>query len=415
MVLPKFMLTLVTELPRKATKVRQGGFFMTACIVGWPHRPFGRHDTDTVESLIVRAATEALHDAGIGPSDVDEIVLGHFNAGFSPQDFTASLVLQAAPEFRFKRATRVENACATGSAAVHQGLKAIEAKAARIVLVVGVEQMTTTPAAEIGRNLLKACYVREEANIDGGFAGIFGKIAALYFQRFGDQSDALARIAAKNHRNGVGNPYAQMRKDLGYDFCRRESEKNPFVAGPLKRTDCSLVSDGAAAVVLAEEETARGMGKAVALRAAAHVQDFLPMSKRDILKFEGCAQAWQRALAEAGVTLGDLSFVETHDCFTIAELLEYEAMGLTAEGQGARAVMEGWTEKSGRLPVNPSGGLKAKGHPIGATGVSMHALAAMQLTGVAGDLQLKNARLAGIFNMGGAAVANYVSILERIR
>jgi acetyl-CoA C-acetyltransferase len=388
---------------------------MTACIVGWAHTPFGRLEGETVESLIVRVATEALADAAVAPGDVDEIVLGHFNAGFSAQDFTAALVLQAASELRFKRATRVENACATGSAAVHQGLKAIAAKSARFVLVVGVEQMTTTPAAEIGKNLLKASYVREEADIEGGFAGIFGKIAALYFQRFGDQSDALARIAAKNHRNGVGNPYAQMRKDLGYDFCRRESEKNPFVAGPLKRTDCSLVSDGAAAVVLAEEETARGMGKAVALRAAAHVQDFLPMSKRDILKFEGCAHAWQGALAEAGVALGDLSFVETHDCFTIAELLEYEAMGLVPEGRGATAIRDGLTEMNGRLPVNPSGGLKAKGHPIGATGVSMHALAAMQLTGTAGDFQVKNARLGGLFNMGGAAVANYVSILERIR
>jgi acetyl-CoA C-acetyltransferase len=388
---------------------------MTACIVGWAHTPFGKLTGESVESLVVKVASEALADAGIAARDVDEIVLGHFNAGFSAQDFTASLVLQASPDLRFKRATRVENACATGSAAVHQGLKAIAAKSARIVLVVGVEQMTTTPAAEIGRNLLKASYVREEADIEGGFAGVFGNIAGLYFQRWGDQSNALAHIAAKNHKNGVGNPYAQLRKDFGYEFCRTESEKNPRVAGPLKRTDCSLVSDGAAALVLTDVETALKMKKAIVFRAAEHVQDFLPMSRRDILKFEGCAVAWQRALAEAGIGLADLSFAEVHDCFTIAELIEYEAMGLMPEGQGARAIAEGIVAKDGKLPINPSGGLKAKGHPIGATGVSMHALASMQLSGTAGDMQVKGARLGGIFNMGGAAVANYVSILERLR
>jgi acetyl-CoA C-acetyltransferase len=388
---------------------------MTACIIGWAHTPFGRLDGETVESLIIRAAAAALDDAGIAARDIDEILLGHFNAGFSAQDFTASLVLQASPDLRFKRATRVENACATGSAAVHQGVRAIKAGAARLVLVVGVEQMTTTPAAEIGRNLLKASYVREEGDIAGGFAGIFGNIAGLYFQKYGDQSDALALIAAKNHKNGVANPYAQMRKDLGFEFCRRESEKNPFVAGPLKRTDCSPVSDGAAALVLADVETALAMNKAVIFRAATQVQDFLPMSRRDILKFEGCREAWNRALAAAGIKLSDLSFVETHDCFTIAELIEYEAMGLVPEGEGACAIRDGLTRKDGPLPVNPSGGLKAKGHPIGATGVSMHVLTAMQLTGRAGDMQLENARIGGLFNMGGAAVANYVSILERIR
>jgi acetyl-CoA C-acetyltransferase len=342
-------------------------------------------------------------------------VLGHFNAGFSAQDFTASLVLQADDRLRFKPATRVENACATGSAAVRQGMRAIDARAARVVLVVGAEQMTTTPGPEIGRNLLRASYLPEDGGIPAGFAGVFGKIAGAYFQKYGDQSDALARIAAKNHKNGVDNPYAQMRKDFGFDFCRQESEKNPFVAGPLKRTDCSLVSDGAAAIVLADTQTALSMRRAVAFRANEHVQDFLPMSKRDILLFEGCEEAWTRALSKAGVALDDLSFVETHDCFTIAELIEYEAMGLAKRGEGAKIVAEGQTEKGGRLPVNPSGGLKAKGHPIGATGVSMHALTAMQLTGEAGGIQVPDAKLGGIFNMGGAAVANYVSILERIK
>jgi len=388
---------------------------MTAAIVGWAHTKFGKAEGETVESLITRVASDAVADAGIAAADIDEIYLGHFNAGFSKQDFTAALTLQSSNDLRFKPATRVENACATGSAAVHQGVKAIAAKAARFVLVVGVEQMTTTPGHEIGENLLKASYLPEDGDTPAGFAGVFGNIAQSYFQRHGDQSDALAMIAAKNHRNGVKNPYAQMRKDLGFEFCRTESEKNPRVAGPLKRTDCSLVSDGAAALVLADYETALACDKAVAVRATAHAQDFLPMSRRDILKFEGCKTAWSRALEQAGIGLDDLSFVETHDCFTIAELIEYEAMGLTKEGDGARAIAEGWTQVDGKLPVNVSGGLKSKGHPIGATGVSMHVISAMQLAGEAGDMQLPRADLAGIFNMGGAAVANYVSILESVK
>lgn len=388
---------------------------MTACIVGWSHTPFGKHENDDVESLIARVAVQALEDAGIGPDEVDEIFVGHFNEGFSRQAFPASLALQVDERLRFKPATRVENACASGSAAIYQGLKSIAARQARFVLVIGVEKMTAISGKEIGDVLLKASYLKEDGEIEGGFAGVFGLIAQQYFQKHGDQSDALAGIAAKNHRNGVGNPLAQMRKDLGFDFCRNVSEKNPLVAGPLKRTDCSLVSDGAAALVLTDVETALTRRRAVVFRAAQQVNDFLPMSKRDITLFEGCEQAWGQALESAAVSLDDLSFVETHDCFTIAELLEYEAMGLTKRGQGARAIAEGWTEKDGRLPVNPSGGLKAKGHPVGATGVSMHVLSAMQLTATAGDMQVKDARLGGIFNMGGAAVANYVSILEPLR
>lgn len=387
----------------------------SSCIVGWAHTPFGKHEGEDVESLIAKVATQAVADAGLEPADIDEIVLGTYNEGFSPQGFPSSLVLQTSPDFRFKPATRVENACATGSAAIHQGLKTIAAGKGRFVLVVGVEKMTALPGPEIGKTLLKASYLKEEGEIDGGFAGVFGVIANQYFQRHGDQSDALAAIAAKNHANGVENPWAQMRKDLGYDFCRTVSDKNPYVAGPLKRTDCSLVSDGAAALVLADEETANAMDKAVRFRAAVQVNDYLPLSKRDIVLFEGCEQAWKRAHAEAGTSLDDLSLVETHDCFTIAELLEYEAMGLTPRGQGARAVLEGWTRKDGRLPINPSGGLKSKGHPIGATGVSMHVMTSMQLTGRAEGMQVRDPKLAGIFNMGGAAVANYVSILEPLK
>ncbi|WP_237479928.1 acetyl-CoA acetyltransferase [Lichenibacterium dinghuense] len=384
-----------------------------ACIVGWAHSPFGKLDDD-VEGLIGRVAGAAIADAGIEPAAVDGVVVGQFNSGFSKQDFPGSLVLQAVPELRFKPAMRCENACASGSAAIHAARDFIAAGRGRVALVVGVEKMTATPAPDVGDNLLGASYRREEGEVPGGFAGVFGRIAGAYFQAHGDQSDALAAIAAKNHRNGVDNPYAQMRRDLGFGFCRQPSEKNPHVAGPLKRTDCSLVSDGAAALVLADADTARALRRAVRFRAAVHVNDFLPLSRRDPTWFEGGALAWSKALDEAGLAVGDLSFAELHDCFTIAELMEYEAMGLAERGRGARLVLDGHTAADGRFPVNRSGGLKAKGHPVGATGVSMHVMAAMQLAGEAGALQLPRADLAGVYNMGGAGVANYVSILERL-
>ena len=385
-----------------------------AAIIGWAHSPFGKLEAEPdLESLIARVARAAIEDAGISPAEIDAGFVGIFGEGFTPQGFPASLLLQSVPEMRFRPITRYENACATGSAAIHGARDFIAAGRGRFALVVGAEKMTATPGPKIGEILLTASYRKTESDIEGGFAGVFGRIADAYFQRHGDQSDALAMIAAKNHKNGVDNPWAQMRKDFGFDFCRNESEKNPYVARPLKRTDCSLVSDGAAALVLADTETARSMGKAVRFRAAVQVNEYLPIAARDIIRFDGARTAWQRAYEQAGVGVGDLSFVETHDCFTIAELIEYEAMGLAPEGKGGRAALEGWTSAGGKLPVNRSGGLKAKGHPIGATGVSMHVLAAMQLCGQAGAMQLPRADLAGVFNMGGAAVANYVSILER--
>ncbi len=385
-----------------------------AAIIGWSHSKFGKLEEGDLEGLIAAVAKNAVEDAGIEFEDVDAIYVGNYGS-FEKQGFPASFALSADDALRFTPATRVENACATGSAAIHMGLNDLAAQKSRFVLVVGAERMTVAPPDQIGDILLNASYRKEEGDTPGGFAGVFGLIANSYFQRYGDQSAAMARIAAKNHRNGVENPFAQLRKDLGFDFCNTISEKNPYVAGPIRRTDCSLVSDGAAAVVLCDDETAEGRDKAVRFRAAAHVQDFLPMSKREIVDFEGCSEAWAKAHEQAGTVLDDLSLVETHDCFTIAELIEYEAMGLVPKGQGARAIQEGWTEKDGRLPINPSGGLKSKGHPIGATGVSMHVMASMQLMNQADGMQVDDAELAGIFNMGGAAVANYVSILERLR
>ena len=382
----------------------------TPHIIGWGHTPFGKLDQVDLEQLFRDAALPALASANVEPADIDGIFVGTFNAGFVPQDFSASLAGIAIPEFRHTPAVRLENACATGSAAIWAALDALESGRVKRALVVGFEKMNTLPNAQIGDVLLKCSYVKEEGGKPGGFAGVFGEIASEYFERYGDQSDALAAIAAKNHRNGLDNPYAHMRRDLGFEFCRTLSEKNPRVAGPLKRSDCSLVSDGAAAMVLSMEP--RPNAPSIRWRSRTQVNDYLALSKRDRTRFEGAALAWSRGLDQAGISLDELDVVETHDCFTVAELLEYEAMGLAPQGQGARVILDGVTAKDGKLPVNPSGGLKSRGHPIGATGVSLHVMMAMQLAGQAEAMQIPGASLGAVFNMGGAAVANYLSVLE---
>lgn len=383
-----------------------------AYIVGWAHSPFGKLDALDIEALIKGVVNAALQHAQVEPEAIGHIAIGVYNNGLMPQGFEAGLVGFCNPALRFTPAVHVENACATGTAAVHSAMDAIAAGRARIALAIGAEKMTGVPSSAIPGILSSGCYRREEDNPQG-FAGIFGRITQAYFDRHGDHSDALAMIAAKNHANAVDNPYAHVRKDIGVAFCNTVSDKNPLVAGPLRRTDCSMVSDGAAALVLADEETAAALARAIRFRARVQVNDFMPLSRRDPIAFEGAHRAWRSALDQAGVGIYDLDLVETHDCFTTAEMLEYEAMGLAPRGEGWRIIQEGISARNGRLPVNVSGGLKARGHPLGATGVSMHVMAAMQLAGEAGAMQVPNAALAGVFNMGGAAVANYVSILER--
>ena len=388
---------------------------MSSCITGWAHNKFGVNKDQSSENMIAEVVEQAINHAEISSKDIDAIYVGTFNNGFQKQDFHGALPAVSQTDLRYVPAMRVENACATGSAAIHTAMNAIEAKRAKTTLVVGVEKMTDTSSEKVGDILLGASYRPEEGKTKGGFTGVFATIANAYFQKYGDKSDVLAKIAAKNHENGSVNPLAHMQKNLGFDFCNSISEKNPYVAEPLRRTDCSMVSDGAAALIIQDFDLALSAKRAIAFRARRHVNDILPLSKREKTEFEGARQAWSYALQDAKINLDDLSFVETHDCFTIAELIEYEAMGLTKLGEGYKAIEEGWVQKNGKLPINPSGGLKSKGHPVGATGVSQHVMSAMQLTGEAEDMQVRDATLAGIFNMGGASVANYVSILERIR
>lgn len=386
---------------------------MDAQIVGWGHTPFGVHKDKTIEALIQDAAAEAIDMAGLEPADIDAVWLGHFNNRMVADAFASSLALGLDEGMRFTPATRVENACASGSAAVYCARDAIRAGSARRVLVIGAEKMTELDTPGVTMALAGASYSGDEAG--KSFPQIFGHIAAEYFQRYGDQSDVLARVAVKNHLNAMANPLAHMRREVNFDFCNTISEKNPMIAPPLRLTDCSLITDGAAALVMVADDMAGEFDRAVGFRGAAHVNDFLPMSRRDMTELTAARVAFGRAFDEARVTIDDIDVAEVHDCFTIAELMIYEAMGLAEIGRGADVVREGLTQRDGRLPVNLSGGLKAKGHPVGATGVSMHVMAAKQVTQTAGAMQKDGVDLACIFNMGGSGVANYCSVLEAMK
>lgn len=381
-------------------------------IVGMGHTRFGKLGGETIESLIAAAAREAIADCGMPAEDIDAVWLGHYNSGLVPDSFCSSMVLGADPALRFKPATRVENACASGSAAIYAALDAIESGRIRTALVVGAEKMTGLDTAAVTRALGGATYQAEEASLT--FPDVFARFARGYADRFGDPTEAMARIAVKNHRNAMDNPLAHLRKPLELAFCLAPSDRNPVVSAPLKVTDCSLVSDGAAAVVLARGDIARGLPRAVGFRATAHVSDLLPLSAKDLAVLDGPRRAVAQALASAGLTIADIDFAEVHDCFTIAELMVMEALGLAPPGGAGALVADGYTERSGPFPINRSGGLKAKGHPIGATGVSMHVMIARQLLEEAGDMQLDKANRGLSFNMGGGAVANYVSIMERL-
>ncbi|AZD02668.1 acetyl-CoA acetyltransferase [Pseudomonas chlororaphis] len=384
-------------------------------IVAAAHSPFGRLDGLNLEDLIVQVTREALADAEIEAAQIDALFLGHFNSGLVADGFPASLMLQADPQLRFKPATRCENACASGSAAIQAGINAIRSGAAELVLVVGAEKMTGNSTVEVTRALAGAGYQNALQEAGMSFAQLFGRVAQQYADRYHSPLSSMAMIAVKNHANAMANPLAQMHRVMDFEHCNNVSQGNPLIAPPLRLTDCSLISDGAAAIILASPQRARSMRRQVAIRAMTQVNDFLPLSSRDMLAFEGPRRAIHGALRQAGVTLGDLSFAEVHDCFTIAELLIYEAMGLAPRGEGHRALDDGTVRQGGRLPVNLSGGLKAKGHPVGATGVSMHALGFAQLIGKPIGLGVPGAEFGLLFNMGGMAVANYASVLQAVK
>lgn len=394
---------------------------MAVHVVGTYHSKVGRLE-ESLYDLLIQAGRGALADAGVSAKEIDGIWIGNFSGGgFNKQEHLAPIAVEIDPDLRFKPATRVENACASGSAAIAAAKNAIEAGEAELALVIGVEKMTTLKTAGVTEVLAMASYWPEEGAQGMTFPGLFAEYAKGYQEAYGLSAEELrvllAKVAAKNHTNAVANPLAQMPWECTYeDILSRPDEKNPVVAPPLRLFDCSLVSDGAAALVLASEQKARELqDELVELSALVHATDYLPISKRSKSEFTAGKKAIHKAYELAGVTVDDLDFAEVHDCFTIAEVLAYEALGLAEPGRGAHAVEEGWVEVGGKLPVNASGGLKAKGHPVGATGVSMAVLAVRQLLGKAIGHQVEGAEVGLTYNIGGSAVSNYALIFKRVK
>lgn len=390
-------------------------------------------DLYSLYDLMLEAARGAVQDSGLSPEDIDAIWVGSFAPGvFTFQDHLGPLVLEAYPEaFRFKPTRRVEGACASGSMAIYDSVFAIESGRFRNVLVVGVEKMNLLSTKGVTLGLAGASYWPTEGAKGMTFPGLFAEYAKGYKAHYGfDEAlfrRMLASAAALMYRNGLENPLAHFGKGGPSDrlglttaeaILNLPDEKNPIVADPLRLHDCSLVTDGAAAVVLMPTEEARKRGRpAVEIAGIGHTTERMPIDKRENMhELIAAKRAVAQAFAEAKVSSADLQAAEVHDCFTINQLLCTEALGLSQDGRAGYDYMEGRFGPEDACPINLSGGLKAKGHPVGATGVSMHALLYKQMTG--NPIGAK--RLRGVpeitvsLNVGGSAVTNAVSVLRRI-
>ncbi|MFV0458142.1 MAG: thiolase C-terminal domain-containing protein [Actinomycetales bacterium] len=383
-------------------------------IVGIAHTPFGKLPGETVESLVERVTAEALADAGLEPGQVDEVILGHYNGGLVRLAFGSTLAIgSGGPTSGLAGIpmSRVENAGASGAAAVHQGIRAVLSGLAETVLVVGVEKMTHAGQVEVNRALAGIDPRLARQRTVQRFASLAASLTRDYAARF-DADDwlpgALAKISAKNHCNAAVNPWAHRRAVTTPEFCGTTSPGNPIVVAPLRRSDCSPVSDGAAAIVLRRDPA----NPLATITGYACTSEGMLTPDRDVLALQAGREAAWQALSMAKVKLERLSLIELHDSFSILELLGYEMLGLVGYGQARRAVDGGWTTKDGRLPVNPSGGLLARGHPLGASAVSAHVMVALQVAGQAGAMQVPHASHALVHSMGGFGVVNYASLVS---
>lgn len=377
-------------------------------VIGIGMTKWGELWEKSLRDIAVEAALKCLDDAGV--DKVDAITIGCMSSGlFNAQEHLAGVI----PDYlgqHFVPAIRVESACASGGLAVKTAYMEVASGLADSALAIGVEKMTDVDGGEATFALASAADQDNEAFHGVSFPGLYAMMAHAHMHRYGTTLEQLAQVSVKNHYNGSMNPHAQ----FPYKVTLEQVMNSTKVADPMRILHCSPITDGSAAVLLVPVEVAKKMKKPYAvIIGIGHATDTIALCQRKSLcQLPAVEAAGQRALKMAGKTIRDIDFAEVHDCFTIAEIMVMEALGVVEPGQGGPATMKGLTALDGDFPINPSGGLKSKGHPVGATGVAQIVESVSQLRGEAGQRQIKNARTALTQNMGGSGASSIVHILE---
>ena len=377
-------------------------------VIGIGMTKWGELWTKSLRTIFVESALLALDDAGV--DKIDSMIVGCMSSGlFVGQEHLASLL----SDYLGKNpvpAARVESACSSGGLALRQGFIEVASGMSDIVLVGGVEKMTDVTGCEATFALGTAADQEYEGFHGLTFPGLYAMMAVAHMHKYGTTREQLALVAVKNHDNGSKNPLAQ----YPFKVTVEGVLQSVLVADPLRILDCSPITDGAAAVVLCPADMAKKMKKPfIRITGCGQATDTIALSSRkDLAWIESTHIAGQKALSMAGRKIGDIDLFEVHDCFTIAEIMITEALGIVEKGRGGKAVEEGLTSLKGKFPVNPSGGLKAKGHPVGATGVAQAVEVVKQLRGEAAERQVKGAKRGLTQNMGGTGGSSVVHIFE---
>jgi len=381
-------------------------------IIGVGQSKFGELWDQSFRDIVLTAGIEALEDAGLEGKEIEAMFVGNMSGGrYLAQEHVAALIADYSglSELHIP-STRVEAADASGGLALRQAYMAVASGMHDIVIAAGAEKVTDV-GAELALDILSSSADREWESFAGAtLPALYAMIARLHMEKFGTKPEDLAMVSVKNHKNGALNPKAQFRREITLETALN----SPYVAEPLRLFDCAPISDGAAVVVLASEEVAREFTDTpVFISACCQASDYLALhSRKDLLTMNAVVHAARQAYKQAGIEPKDIDVAEVHDSFTIAEILAYEDLGFTEKGEGAKLIREGITSLDGDIPVNPSGGLKACGHAVGATGVRQAVEITLQLRGDAGKRQVDAERGLAL-NIGGTGATAVVTIFSR--